>query len=460
MAHEKKHAPKPTPAKRQRNESKGLGSRALALELLVNVLHKRQAFDEALADSYRSERFRDTDARDRGFARLMAATVLRRHGQLSAVIAPHLEKPLPASAGRAQLVLLLGAAQLCVLGAPPHAVLDTAVRLCRSHRTTHRFHRLANAVLRRVAEKGQTAIESLDEVKLNFPEWMLSRWVKNFGQEPAYGIARASLQEAALDVTVKSDAPTWAERLDGTVLDTGTVRCRSEGRVEGLDGYSQGHWWIQDAAAALPARLLRSVSGLRVADLCAAPGGKTAQLATASAIVTAVDSSAHRLERVQQNLDRLHLQAELVVADAASWSPEPGAGLFDAVLVDVPCTATGTIRRHPDILHLKQPDDLQKLAVLQSAILSNAANLLKPGGELVYCTCSLEPEECENRIADLLSQMPDLDRRPVLADEIHGHGEMITPAGDLRTLPLHLPNSDPRMAGIDGFYACRLVKRA
>ena len=255
---------------------------------------------------------------------------------------------------------------------------------------------------------------------------------------------------------MKSDAPQWASRLHGETLPTGTVRTLLQGSVTMLPGFSDGQWWVQDAAAALPARLFGDITGKAIADLCAAPGGKTAQLAHAGAEVTAVDRSPARMARLRDNLARLSLKANDVVTDAAEW-PGGEAG-FDGVLVDAPCTSTGTIRRHPDVAWLRQEADIAALAALQKRLLQRAVTLLKPGGTLVYCTCSLEPEEGEQAISALLSDESALRRAPIEASEVAGLAEIITAEGDLRTLPCHLPHEDPRLAGLDGFYAARLVK--
>ncbi len=270
----------------------------------------------------------------------------------------------------------------------------------------------------------------------------------------AHAIAAANGQEPALDLTVKSDAAGWAEKLGGRVLATGTVRLVAHGNVTALPGFAEGAWWVQDAAAALPVRLFGDVRGLRVADLCAAPGGKTAQLAAAGAHVTAVDRAPARVERLRQNLARLSLAAEIVCADVEKWTAEP----FDAVLVDAPCSSTGTIRRHPDVPWLKRESDIISLAGLQRRLMAHAATLLRPGGTLVFCTCSLEPEEGVAVVADLLARDNSLQRRPITAAEVFGHDEFITADGDLRTLPCHFPDADLRFAGVDGFYAARLQK--
>ena len=270
-------------------------------------------------------------------------------------------------------------------------------------------------------------------------------------------MATAIGHEPSLDITVKSDAPQWATRLHGETLPTGTVRTLLQGSVTMLPGFTEGQWWVQDAAAALPARLFGDVSGKTIVDLCAAPGGKTAQLAQAGARVTAVDRSPARMARLRDNLARLSLQADDVVTDAAEW-PGGDNGGYDGVLVDAPCTSTGTIRRHPDVAWLRQEGDIAALSALQKRLLQKAVALLKPGGTLVYCTCSLEPEEGEQAIAALLATEPGVRRAPVEASEVAGLGEIVTADGDLRTLPCHLPHDDPRLGGLDGFYAARLVK--
>ncbi|MEP2745834.1 RsmB/NOP family class I SAM-dependent RNA methyltransferase, partial [Bauldia litoralis] len=274
------------------------------------------------------------------------------------------------------------------------------------------------------------------------------------GEETPRAIAPAHLVEPSLDLTVKEDAAGWAEKLGGIVLPSGTVRLVPTGRVADLPGYAEGAWWVQDAAAALPARLLGDVAGKRVADLCAAPGGKTATLAHAGASVTAVDISAPRLERLSANLKRLGLSADVVVADLLAWQPsEP----FDAILLDAPCTATGTIRRHPDTAWLKQSADVKSIAVRQAGMIDRAVSWLKPGGTLVYCTCSLEPQEGEDQAAAAIARH-GLKPSPIAADEIGGIAGVVTEAGYLRTLPCHLPDPNPRLAGLDGFFIGRLIK--
>lgn len=437
-------------------EDAGFLSRRLALQLVEKVLLRRRPFDDALTDSYAQTAYATLEPRDRAFARRLSATVLRRHGQLSALVSRFLDKPLPEDGARARLILLVGAAQLVCLEAPPHAAINTAVDLCRTDRRSARFRGLVNAVLRRVSELDRTTALSDIALDTNVPDWMRESWTEAYGAETAEAIARSSLEEAALDLCVKSNPEDWAQRLEGTVLATGTVRLNASGRIDALEGYADGAWWVQDVAATLPARLFGSVKGLEIADLCAAPGGKTAQLAAAGASVTAVDISESRLATLTANLQRLGLDAETVCADIRSWQPDTA---FDGILLDAPCSATGTIRRHPDILHLKSPDDVTALGRLQAELLDHVATLLQPGATLIYCTCSLQPEEGPEQIDRLLAARPELTRNPVVAEDVAGLEHLITDNGDLRTLPNFAAGDAATAAGMDGFYACRLVRR-
>jgi 16S rRNA (cytosine967-C5)-methyltransferase len=370
------------------------------------------------------------------------------------LLGQYLDKGFPADAPRVETVLLTGAAQILWLDVPDHAAVDLSVRLIQADRRGGRYAGLINAVLRRVAQDGAARVAELDALVLDVPDWLLTRWQRHYGEETARAIAAAVAQEPPLDLTVKGDAESWAARLRGQLLPTGTVRTILHGPVSILPGFVEGAWWVQDAAAALPARLFGDVAGRTIADLCAAPGGKTAQLAHAGARVTALDRSEPRLVRLRDNLARLELTADTVAADATEWTGGP----FDGVLVDAPCSSTGTIRRHPDIPWLKREGDIAALASLQQRLLAHAVTLVKPGGLIVYCTCSLEPEEGEAVVEALLARTSDVQRQPIAAAEVSGLAELLTPAGDLRTLPCHLPDSDPRLGGMDGFYAARLVK--
>ena len=433
----------------------GLAARRLAADILDAVLRRRRPLDDELDGAATRAALAGLPERDRALTRALVAAVLRRLGSLRHLLGLFLDRGLPKEAPRVETALLLSAAQILLLDVPDHAAVDLAVRLVQADRDAARYAGLVNAVLRRLAREGAERLAGLDAAVLDTPEWLMARWIATYGETTARAIAAANGREPALDLTVKSDPEMWATRLGGRVLPTGTVRMIAHGAITALAGFADGPWWVQDAAAALPVRLFGNVSGLRVADLCAAPGGKTAQLAAAGARVTAVDRAPARLARVRENLARLSLAADLVIADVAEWTAEP----FDAVLLDAPCSSTGTIRRHPDVPWLKSPADIGKLAALQRRLIERAAALTKPGGTLVYCTCSLEPEEGEHIVADLLAHEPSVRHAPIAAAEVFGCGEFITKDGDLRTLPYHFPDAESRLAGVDGFYAARLEKR-
>jgi 16S rRNA (cytosine967-C5)-methyltransferase len=432
----------------------GLAARRIAADVLDGVLHKHRTLDDQLDGAAAHPGLKMLADRDRALMRRLVATILRRLGTLGHLLSKLLARGIPTDAPRAQSALLIGAAQILWMDVPDHAAVDLSVRLVQSDRRAAKYAGLVNAVLRRCAREGAGIVDEVKSEMLDLPPWLIKRWIAHYGEAAAKAMALALSHEPSLDLTVKSEAEQWATRLHGEILPTGTVRTLLQGSVTMLPGFTEGDWWVQDAAAALPARLFGDIAGLRIADLCAAPGGKTAQLAQAGAKVTALDRSPARMARLRDNLARLSLEAETVVADAVEW---PGDG-FDGVLVDAPCTSTGTIRRHPDVAWLRQEADITALSALQGRLLRKAASLLKPKGTLVYCTCSLEPEEGEAAIAALLAAEPGLRRVPVQAREVANLSETVTPEGDLRTLPSHLPHADPRLAGLDGFYAARLVK--
>jgi 16S rRNA (cytosine967-C5)-methyltransferase len=429
----------------------GFAARAVATALLSAVLDQHRPLDALLDGGLPA--FDALPPRDRRLAHAIAAMALRRHGEIASVLAAFIDKP-PRKGGRLMRIIETAAAQILFMGIADHAAVSVALDQMEADDDAVHFKGLANAVLRRVARERETILPRLDGPLLDTPEWLWDRWVATYGEATARAIAAAHLVEPGLDLSVKGDPAAWAARLGGIVLPTGSVRLVPAGPVDELPGYAEGEWWVQDAAAALPAKLLGDVRGKRIADLCAAPGGKTAALAHAGAEVTAVDISAARLQRLATNLARLKLPANLVAADVLTWEANAS---FDAVLLDAPCTATGTIRRHPDILWLKKPADIASLAALQAKMLDRAVALLRPGGTLVYCTCSLEPEEGEAQIAAALGRHA-LRLLPMTAAEIGGLGEAITPAGAVRTLPSHLPNANPRLSGLDGFFIARLEK--
>lgn len=450
----------PRPAFSPPSQAPGFAARRVAAEIVEGVLHRGRSLDEQLDGATANQGLGLLSDRDRALVRRIVGTTLRRLGTLRHLVTSCLDRGLPADAPRLESALLVGAAQIHILDIPDHAAVDLSVRLVQADRRCARYAGLVNAVLRRIARSGAELMADRDPVALDTPGWLLERWSRSYGVDAARAIAAAHTSEPALDLTVKSDADGWAARLRGKVLPTGSVRLVPHGPVSGMPGYAEGDWWVQDAAAALPARLLGPVDGLSVADLCAAPGGKTLQLAAAGAKVTAVDRSEPRLARLKENLARTRLTAETIVADVTGLDVATfAAGPFDAVLLDAPCSSTGTVRRHPDIPWRKSEADLVSLAGLQAALLDRAVGLLREGGTLVYCTCSLEPEEGEQQITALLDRDARVERKPIAADELPGLDGLVTPAGELRTLPAFWPDDEPRMGGLDGFFAARLVRR-
>jgi 16S rRNA (cytosine967-C5)-methyltransferase len=439
------------------SEVPGLAARRIAADILDGVLHKHRTLDDQLDGAGAHPGLKTLSDRDRALMRRLVATILRRLGTLGHVLSRLLDRGIPTDAPRAQSALLIGAAQILWMDVPDHAAVDLSVRLVQSDRRAAKYAGLVNAVLRRCAREGAPLIEEVKAQTLDVAPWLLTRWIAHYGESTARDIATAIGHEPSLDITVKSDIEQWATRLHGELLPTGSVRTLLQGSVTMLPGFTDGQWWVQDAAASLPARLFGDVAGKRIADFCAAPGGKTAQLAQAGADVTAIDRSSNRMARLRDNLARLSLEAATVVSDAAEWKDGTGEN-FDGILIDAPCTSTGTIRRHPDIGWLRQEADIAPLVALQQRLLQRAVTLLKPSGTLIYCTCSLEPEEGEQAIAAFLAAEPSVRRAPIAAGEVAGLAEIVTAEGDLRTLPCHLPRDEPRLGGLDGFYAARLVK--
>ncbi len=420
--------------------------RRLALDVLGRVLGERRPFDESFAGH---PRLRALAPRDRAFARLLVTTVLRRLGQLDDLLGRLLHQP--PGTEQVRNLLRLGAAQLLWLGTPAHAAVGETVACAKAVRPAAAG--LLNAVLRRVATEGDALVADQDELRLNLPDWLWQSWCDTYGEPAARAIVAASLAEPPLDLTVKAERALWAETLAAQPLGQASLRRAGGGAIDALPGYAEGAFWVQDLAAALPAQLLGEVAGRRVLDLCAAPGGKTLQLAAAGAAVTAVEISAKRAERLAANLARCQLSAKIVVADALSFEPLVP---FDRILLDAPCTATGTIRRHPDIVWLKRPEDVQQMAELQARLLRHALGLLPPGGVLVYASCSLQPAEGLAQIEAALAGPAGIERLPIQAAELAGLPLAPTAAGDLRSLPSDLAE----LGGMDGFFISRLRRIA
>jgi 16S rRNA (cytosine967-C5)-methyltransferase len=421
-------------------------ARLIALDVLDRVLGEARPLDETFAAH---PQLAPLEARDRAFARLLVTTVLRRLGQIDALLDQFMRaRP---KAIRVHNLLRLGAAQLLFLDTPAHAAVAETVALASA---PHGYAKgLVNAVLRRIAREGKEHLAGQDAARLNTPDWLWRSWCATYGEPVARTVAEAHLAEPPLDLSVKSDPAGWAARLGGERLYGNTVRRPAGGAIEDLPGYDAGAWWVQDAAAAVPARLLGDVHALSVIDLCAAPGGKTAQLAAAGADVIAVELSDRRAARLRANLQRLQLDAQIEVADALAWRPPRPASY---VLLDAPCSATGTIRRHPDIAWHKASADVTRMAELQAGLLEAAVDMLEPGGILVYASCSLQPEEGPQVVEQALATGLPLARLPVEARELDGLPVDLTREGDVRTLPCHLAGR----GGLDGFFIARLRRQS
>jgi 16S rRNA (cytosine967-C5)-methyltransferase len=421
--------------------SDGLPARAAAQKVLSDVLRKRRPLDAAF------EALVSLPPRDAGFARALAGETLRRLGQIEALVRGFVPKsPPPHKSGPTLEILFAGVTELLFLDVPAHAAVDAANRLAQGDTKAVHFKSLINAVLRRVAREGRAIVDAQDAATLNTPDWLWRRWCDAYGEDIARAIAAAHAHPAPVDIVVKGETAPAGEHLFGHV-----VRVSEAGRIDEMAGFESGDWWVQDAAATLPARLLGDVRGQRVIDLCAAPGGKTMQLAAMGGLVTAVEREAPRAARIRENLARTKLEATVVESDVRDFVPDAPAPF---VLLDAPCTATGTIRRHPELPWIKSASDITLCEQSAGELLDAAANMVAPGGTLVFAVCSLEPEEGAEQIARFLERDARFVREPVQADAVFGHSAWIDAQGDLRTLPCHLGDK----GGMDGFFAARLKR--
>jgi 16S rRNA (cytosine967-C5)-methyltransferase len=436
------------------DDAPGLAARKAAAKLLAAVIDARTPLDGLTDAEHGHPLYRALDSRDRSLVRAILATAFRFRGTIGRLIAARLERPLPPNAHALSHILNVAAAQILFLDVPDSAAVDLAVTHASADPRTRRFSGLVNGVLRALSrDKARTLPAELAKGE-EAPEWFRERLDAAYGLLRAAAILGAHRVEAPVDFTVKADPERWAEALGGIVLPTGSVRVeRLEGAVASLPGYAEGAWWVQDAAAALPVRLFGDLAGKTAIDLCAAPGGKTAQLVMAGAAVTALDLSANRLTRLEANLARLGLKSVLTQADVLKCEPDRQ---YDAVLLDAPCSSTGTVRRHPDVPWTKSPEDIAKLADLQARLLRKAARFVAPGGTLVFSNCSLDPTEGELLVAEFLAETLDVVLEPVAAGEIPGIEAFITPRGAIRTTPADLDLGRAEISGLDGFFATRM----
>ncbi|MDR3507766.1 MAG: RsmB/NOP family class I SAM-dependent RNA methyltransferase [Caulobacteraceae bacterium] len=446
---------KPRPAGAQPDQAaegeatpiEGLEARRAALALVAGALDHRGGLEEA----YSRKPFAGLELRDRALARMIAMTILRRLGAIDRLLDAKLQKAPPEAV---RMLLRLGAAQALFMETPAFAAVDTTVRLAQADGATRPFKGLINAVLRGLLrEQPQAAPASPADVEVLAPNWLFARWRAAYGEDAARRIAAVIAEEPLTDLSLRDagDLPALTAALEAEPLPGGSLRVPRRGDVADWPGYGEGQWWVQDAAAAIPARLLHIKAGETAIDLCAAPGGKTLQLAAAGAKVTALDRSAQRLRRLTQSLERTGLTAEVAAAEAEHWS-DPRQ--FDAVLLDAPCSATGTFRRHPDVLWGSKPTDIAMLARVQARLLDAAAKRTAPGGRMVYCVCSLEPEEGEAQVEAFLARTPEFELSPIAPGEGGAPEGSVAETGMLRILPYQ------RAGGLDGFFAARLARKS
>jgi 16S rRNA (cytosine967-C5)-methyltransferase len=429
----------------------GLPARMAAVKLLAAVVEQKTSLDGMMDEEHGNPAYSALSIADRALVRAILNSCLRQLTRIDAIFDRFLDKPLPDGARNLRHILSVAAAQILFLDVPDHSAVDLAVEQARRDPRSARFANLVNALLRRLGREKDAVLAEVSAAVPVFPAWFQQRLETVYGVDAARAIGDMCLTPAPVDLTVKSDPAAWAGKLGGTVLPTGSVRLPEfGGSVTELAGFTEGEWWVQDAAATIPAKLFGDLKGKSVADLCAAPGGKTAQLILLGGDVTAVEQSASRMKRLKSNLVRLGMQAEFLQSKLEDLPSEPR---FDAILLDAPCSSTGTIRRHPDVFWTKDMTDVEKLAGVQSRLLRHAFGLLKPGGTLVFSNCSLDPLEGEALVESFLADTSQAARIPVLREDWPGLEEAIDTRGDVRTTPAML-------GGMDGFYAAVLTRRS
>jgi 16S rRNA (cytosine967-C5)-methyltransferase len=443
----------------------GAEPRRLAGLLLTRTLDDKRGLDGLTDGNGGLAEYLALAENDRLLARAIARTALARKGQLDLAIRRVSDRPLPKGARHLLHTLYVAATQILFMDVPDSAAVNIAVNLVARDQRSKRFKGFANAILRRLSAEKAEIEPKLRSDKLNTPKWMYANWTEAYGHEAARAIAthhaKIHAGQAPLDLSVKGDAEEFARQVDGAyALPNGTVRLPKPTDVRGLPGFDDGAFWVQDAAARLPAQLLAPQAGERIADLCAAPGGKTAQLASTGAAITSVEVVSSRADRLRENLQRLKLESvtKIVEADMFLWQP-PAA--FDAILLDAPCSSTGTIRRHPDVLWTKEKEDIAALADLQFRMVQRASEMLAPGGRLVFSNCSLDSTEGEDLHKRIVEQCPDLSLVPVTPDEILGFEHVLKDNGTLRSLPFAGPRSadgEGDRLGCDGFFCARYQK--
>ena len=423
----------------------GLPSRRASLQLITSVLRRDMSLEDAAANS---KLFTSLSVRDRAFAWRLTLSCLRHLGEIDKIIDYSLKRRLPKQSHRVHDLLRLGAAQLLFANTPPHAAVNSTVDLV--DHSIARYRDLVNAVLRRIVREGGEYIKTLDSFQLNTPPWLWDSWSRAYGTANARQIAAVHCSVPPLDITTKHTVSSGLT-VEARRMHKGSLRLPLDGPVTEIPGFLDGLWWVQDLAATFPVKMMGEVKQQRVIDLCAAPGGKAAQLCDSGAKVTSIDISEARLVTLKENLDRLSFAAEIVCADARVWRPKKRTKF---VLLDAPCTGTGTIRRHPDILYRRTQKQVERSVQLLDQLLAAASEMLDIGGVLVFSTCSLQPEEGAQRVDSFLELQPGFVREPIGRYLPTGFAFLETKQGDLRTLPSYLSEA----GGMDGFFAARLKR--
>ena len=419
----------------------GAQTRRAAAELLMLTLDSRRTLDEAMA---KTDSYNDLEGPDRGFARVMASAALRELGRIDAGLSPLLSRPLEATSPAIRALLRIGAVQLWRLDTPAHAAVSETVEAAKGWPDARSGGSFLNAVLRRAADT-DPGLDAMPAISV-WPDWLADRFAADLGAEGAERLAAHQLSEAPLFLSARSDPAEVAKATHGDLLPTGSVRL-GHANVETLPGYDSGDWWVQDAAAALPARLLGATEDDKIIDLCAAPGGKTLQLATSGAQVTAVDRSKPRLERLRENLARTGLSADIIATNADEWRPDAPVS---KLLLDAPCSALGTLRRHPEGAWIKREAEIDRFPTAQARLLAAAAHMVVSGGTVIYCVCTPLKSEGLEIVEGALSNGL-YTRHAIEPDEIPGFEHCLTEAGDLLTIP-------SEGAGHDAFFITRLTR--
>lgn len=442
----------------RRYDKPGLSSRQAASKLLSAIIDKKTSMDGLLDLKGGNPAYLDLTDQDRLLVKAILLSTLRNYQIIEKFLDHLLEKPLPSGAVSLRHILRIGAAQILYLDVPDHSAVDLAVEQANIDPRNRRFANLVNAILRRMAREKDKMLPKLGEKTAMLPDWYAKKLSKSYGFNRARGMMALMSKPAPIDITVKSDADAWAEKLGGTKLTDWSIRLdKLEGPLQSLQGFDDGDWWVQDVAASLPARLFGDLKGKRVIDLCAAPGGKTAQLILAGADVTALDRSKSRLNRLNENLERLNLSAHTEISRMEKYETED---LYDMALLDAPCSSTGTIRRHPDVVWTKDADDIGYLSGVQKGLLEHAITLVKPGGLIVFSNCSLEPDEGEEMVTKFVADNSDeVELLPVDPHLCQGFETAITDEGFVRTTPDFCINENEELQGADGFFAAILLKK-